>query len=178
MAEFTFDFESVQRITASAVGRPGQRVFYVQARRGSRLISLLCEKQQVLALAEAVARLLDSLAEQNPRLATSDDMFITDMSLEEPLEAEFRIAQMGLGYDAERDMVILLVQGTSDSDEEDADDAPTARFAATRLQMRALSSHASQVVAAGRPICGNCGRPIDPVGHFCPQRNGHGPVHK
>lgn len=173
MSEFTYEFEAVQRITAGAIGAPGQRVFYIQARRGERLISLLAEKEQVSALAEAIARLLDSLAEKNPRLATSDDMFITDMSLEEPLEAEFRVGQMGLGYDPDRDMVVLLVQGMN----EDEDVEPlTARFSATRMQMRALSTHASQVVAAGRPICGNCGRPIDPSGHFCPQRNGHGPV--
>jgi uncharacterized repeat protein (TIGR03847 family) len=174
MSEFTFDLDAVQRITAGAVGPKGQRVFYVQARRGSRLITVSAEKEQVRALAEAVARLLDGLAEKNPRLATSDDMFVTDMSLEEPLEPEFRVAQMGLGYDAERDMVVLLIQGLS---EEEEGEGQTARFSASRPQMRALSSHAAQVVAAGRPTCGNCGRPIDPSGHFCPQRNGHGPVY-
>jgi len=174
MSEFTFDLDAVQRITAGAVGPKGQRVFYVQARRGSRLITLLAEKEQVRALADAVSRLLDGLAEKNPRLATSDDMFVTDMSLEEPLEPEFRVAQMGLGYDAERDMVVLLIQGVAEDEESEP---LTARFSASRPQMRALSAHAAQVVAAGRPICGNCGRPIDPSGHFCPQRNGHGPVY-
>jgi len=29
------------------------------------------------------------------------------------------------------------------------------------------------VAGQGRPICGNCGEPIDPEGHFCPKRNGH-----
>ncbi len=174
MSEFTYDLDSVQRITAGAVGPKGQRVFYVQARRANRLITLLAEKEQVRALADAIARLLDSLAEKNPRLATSDDLLVTDMSLEEPLEPEFRVGQMGLGYDAERDLVVLLIQSVGDDDEEGG--ALTARFSASRAQMRALSSHAAQVVAAGRPICGNCGRPIDPAGHFCPHRNGHGPV--
>ncbi|NNJ10773.1 DUF3090 family protein [Chloroflexales bacterium ZM16-3] len=173
MSEFNIDLEAVQRLTAGSVGPRGQRVFYVQVRRGNRLITLIAEKEQVRALADAVARLLDSLAEKNPRLTTSDDMLITDMSLEEPIEPEFRIGQMGLGYDTERDMVILLVQSAA----EDGDDPLRARFSASRPQMRALSSHAAQVVAAGRPICGNCGRPIDPSGHFCPQRNGHGPIY-
>ncbi|PDV98866.1 DUF3090 family protein [Candidatus Chloroploca asiatica] len=173
MSEFTYDLDAVQRITAGAVGPRGQRVFYVQARRGARLITLATEKEQVRALAEAISRLLDTLAEKNPRLTTSDDLFVADMSLEEPLEPEFRVAQMGLGYDAERDLVILLVQGLEGDDESEP---PTARLSASRPQMRALAIHAAQVVAAGRPICGNCGRPIDPVGHFCPQRNGHGPV--
>ncbi len=173
MADFTFDLEAVQRITVGAVGQPGQRVFYVQARRGNRLISLLAEKEQIRALADAVSQLLDDLTEKNPGLSTSDDILVTNMSLEEPLEPEFRIGQMGLGYDNQRDMIILVIQSMVD----EPDESPaTARFSATRMQMRALSVHAAQVVAAGRPICGNCGRPIDPSGHFCPQRNGHGPV--
>ena len=172
MSEFSFDLDAVQRITTGAVGPKGQRVFYVQARRGSRLITLIAEKEQVRALADAIARLLDGLAEKNPRLTTSDDLLITDMSLEEPLEPEFRVGQIGLGYDAERDLVILLIQSVA----EDEGESVMARLSVNRALMRALSSHSAQVVAAGRPICGNCGRPIDPAGHFCPQRNGHGPV--
>jgi uncharacterized repeat protein (TIGR03847 family) len=60
-------------------------------------------------------------------------------------------------------------------EEEEEEGNPSARISAARPQMRALATHASQIVAAGRPICGNCGRPIDPSGHFCPHRNGHGP---
>lgn len=170
MAEFSYEFHTVQRITAGAVGKPGQRVFYIQAREGKRRLSLMAEKEQVRALADAVDRLLEELAEQNPLLASSDDLLISDMSLEEPLEAEFRVEQMGLGYDTDRDVVVLVVQGAND------EDTVVARIAATRAQMRALSTHAARVVAAGRPICGNCGRPIEPSGHFCPERNGHGPV--
>lgn len=169
MPEFTYDLDPVTRITAHTVGQPGQRVFYLQARRNRDLISLIAEKEQVLALAQAINQLLDDLAEKNPLLSASEDtMFITDMTLEEPIEPQFRIAQMGIGYDADRDMVILVMQGLA---EEEGESAPTARFSATREQMRALSAHASEVVAQGRKICGNCGKPISPTGHFCPQMN-------
>ncbi len=173
MSDFHIDLDSVQRLTTGAVGPRGQRVFYMQIRRANRLLTMLVEKEQVRALADAVMRLLDNLAEKDPRLATMDDMLITDMSLEEPLEPEFRVGQMGLGYDTERDMVILLLQSVTEEEEEEP---LRVRIAASRPQMRTLSRHAAQVVAAGRPICGNCGRPIDPSGHFCPQRNGHGPI--
>ncbi|MFN3372303.1 MAG: DUF3090 domain-containing protein [Chloroflexus sp.] len=174
MSEFTFDLESVHRITAGAVGPRGRRVFYLQARRGSRLVTLLAEKEQIRELANAINRLLETIGERNPRLATSDDLIVADMSLEEPLEPEFRIYQLGLGYDSERDRVVLLAQGMPEGNDEEP---LSARFYATREQMKALSIHAERVVAAGRPICGNCGRPIDPSGHFCPHRNGHGPVY-
>ena len=169
MPKFTYDLDPVTRITASALGQPGQRVFYLQARRNAQIVSLLAEKEQVSALAQAIDQLLENLAEQNPLLSSSDDtLMFFDMSLEEPLEPQFRIAQMGLGYDADRDLVVLVMQGLQDDESEDA---PTARFSATRQQMRALSRHASEVVAKGRKICGNCGQPIDPSGHFCPRMN-------
>ncbi len=170
MSDYTYDLDPVTRITAHAVGEPGKRVFYIQARRDRELVSLICEKEQVRALAHHINQLLEDLAEKNPLLSSSDDMLVlaSDMSLEEPLESRFRIAQMGIGYDAARDLIILVMHGTAD---DEGDPAPTARFAATRQQMRALSEHAGQVVSKGRKICGNCGRPIDASGHFCPQMN-------
>ena len=167
--KFTYDLDPVTRITAHAVGQPGQRTFYLQARRGRELVSLTAEKEQVRALANAIDRLMEELAEQNPLLSSSDEMLlVSDMSLEEPIESQFRIAQMGIGYDAERDMIVLIIQGLRD---DEGGDPPTARFGASRQQMRALSAHAASVVARGRRICGNCGRPIDAAGHFCPQMN-------
>lgn len=170
MPEFTYDLDPVTRITANTVGEPGKRVFYVQARRERELVSLICEKEQVRALSQAINQLLEDLAEKNPLLSSTDDMMIlaSDMGLEEPLESRFRVAQMGIGYDADRDMVVLVMQGAVD---DEGDEALTARFCATRQQMRALSEHAVQIVAQGRKICGNCGRPIDAGGHFCPQMN-------
>jgi uncharacterized repeat protein (TIGR03847 family) len=169
MPEFTYDLDPVTRITAQAVGEPGRRVFYLQARRSGELVSLIAETEQIGALSQAVNQLLEDLAEKNPLLSSADDpVLVRDMSLEEPLEPKFRIAQMGIGYDADRDMVVLVVQGYG---EDEGEEAPTARFSATREQMRSLSEHASRVVAQGRKICGNCGRPIDPTGHFCPQMN-------
>jgi len=170
MSDYTYDLDPVTRITAHAVGQPGHRVFYIQGRRDRELVSLICEKEQVRALGLHINQLLEDLAEKNPLLSSSDDTLIlaSDMSLEEPLESRFRVAQMGLGYDADRDLIILVMQGVAD---EEGEQAPTARFAATRQQMRALSEHATRVVAKGRKICGNCGRPIDATGHFCPQMN-------
>jgi uncharacterized repeat protein (TIGR03847 family) len=169
MPEFTYDLDPVTRITAHAIGEPGKRVFWIQGRRDRELVSLIAEKEQVRALAQAITQLLEDLTEKNPLLSSSDDMLVlaSDMSLEEPLESRFRIAQIGIGYDADRDMVILVMQGL----QEEGDETPTARFSATRQQMRALSEHAERIVAQGRRICGNCGRPMDLSGHFCPQMN-------
>ena len=49
----------VDRITADAVGEPGDRTFYIQARAGSELITVIVEKQQVQLLAASVLELLE-----------------------------------------------------------------------------------------------------------------------
>ena len=65
---FTYDFESVTHIVADAVGQPGRRTFFLQARQGRRVASLIVEKQQVAALAASVLQLLDELESQHPDL--------------------------------------------------------------------------------------------------------------
>lgn len=175
MDELRFDLNPVNRITIDAIGPPGKRTFYLQARRGRTLVTLLMEKEQAQALATAIERLLDELAERAPHLNPGPgEVPASQMQLEEPISPEFRIGQMSLGYDADRDLIVLVVQELPPVDEP-AQPLAVARFWATRQQMRALSQHTARVVAAGRPICGHCGEPIDPEGHFCPRRNGHPP---
>jgi hypothetical protein len=52
MGEF-HDFDEVDAFTVGAVGRPGQRVFLLQARRGRQRVTVKCEKQQAAAIADA-----------------------------------------------------------------------------------------------------------------------------
>jgi uncharacterized repeat protein (TIGR03847 family) len=92
-----------------------------------------------------------------------------DMRLREPVEGLYRVGNMGLGYNESEDQIVLVAYELVDEDE----DPDVVSFWATRAQMVALIKHTRKVVAAGRPICGNCGRPMDPQGHFCPNRNGH-----
>ncbi len=176
---FTYDFHSVQHIVADAVGEPGRRTFYLQARQGTETVSLVLEKQQVAALAASIMQMLDELKQLNPDLppVTPEE---THLRLEEPLDPAFRVGQIGLGYDETRDRMVLVVQALAVLDEGDEEtfpspdvNIPKARFFATRGQMLALSQHALRVVAAGRPECPLCGEPMDPEGHFCPRTNGH-----
>lgn len=75
-----------------------------------------------------------------------------------------------------------------DDDDEGTDDIVSDPLAATeedtdalvvRLDARAARSFArrcASVVAAGRPPCPFCGRPLDPAGHLCPRANGYRPA--
>lgn len=172
MPEFRYDFDPVDRITTGAVGKPGQRTFYVQARRGRQVISVVVEKEQVRALAEAVEQLLENLSERNPLLSTSEDLLgYTNMDLEEPIEEAFRVGQLGLGYDDERDLLVIIAQELSSGTE--GEDMDVVRFTMTREQARALAREGTEVVTKGRKHCPQCGEPMDPSGHFCIKKNGY-----
>ena len=167
--KYTYDFDPASHFTVGTVGKPGQRTFYIQAREGRTILTLLAEKEQARALAQALDRLGEEILANNPLLSSNEDeVLIRDMSLTEPIEPAFRVVQMGLGYDADRDYCVMILQGMDDDDE---DQAPSARICIPRANMRALSQHILKIVAGGRRMCGNCGRPMDPEGHFCPQMN-------
>ena len=186
-SQFTFDFNPVSAIVADAVGRPGQRTFFLQARQGVDMATLIMEKEQVAALATSILQLLEELEKERADLPAIEEEAGAP-SLREPLEPAFRVGQLGLGYDERQDLMVLIAQAIPDVGGEAQDlaagppslemvedevDDQKARFYATRAQMRSLSEHALQVVAAGRPECPLCGRVIEPDGHFCPRTNGH-----
>ena len=166
-----FDLNPVDRITTDAIGEPGHRVFYLQARQRGRLVTLICEKEHVAGLATAIDQVLLSLADDDVDAVVEPDPVIEQgMDLEYPIEPAFRAGRVNLGYDQVSELLVILAYELMD---EDDDDPPSvARFWATPAQMRAFSIHGQEVVAAGRPICAMCGEPIDPEGHFCPRKNG------
>jgi uncharacterized repeat protein (TIGR03847 family) len=167
-----YDLNPVDRITADAIGEPGKRVFYLQARKGHRLVTLICEKEHVAALALAIDQLLLSLADDDVDAVVEPDPVLDEgMDLELPLEPAFRVGQVNLGYDQSSERLVVIAYELM---AEDDDAMPSvARFWATPAQMRAFSVYGQEVVAAGRPRCPMCGEPIDPEGHFCPRKNGH-----
>lgn len=166
-----YELDSLDFITVGTIGPPGQRVFHLQARQDSNLLTLTIEKEQAAALAESVTTLLEDIAEAHSLMTPEADLNSLDLALLEPIRPMFRVAQMGLGYDHENDRLILVVNELLP--EEEGSEPRLARLVATRPQMQALAAQAENAVAGGRPVCGNCGRPKDPEGHFCPKSNGH-----
>jgi uncharacterized repeat protein (TIGR03847 family) len=145
-------------------------VFHLQASQGNRLLTLTIEKEQAAALAESITSMLEEIHKQHER-TTNAPRGTLDLELHEPILPAFRVGQMGLGYDSDNDLIVLVLNELLP---EGASEEPrVARLAATRERMMALADHAMVVVTSGRPMCGNCGRPIDPDGHFCPNSNGH-----
>jgi uncharacterized repeat protein (TIGR03847 family) len=52
MAILVHRYDSPDRFVAGTVGQPGERTFFLQAREGNRITSVVVEKQQVSVLAE------------------------------------------------------------------------------------------------------------------------------
>jgi uncharacterized repeat protein (TIGR03847 family) len=171
------DLGPVDRITADAVGEPGSRTFYLQARAGDELVTVIVEKQQVQLLAASVLELLD---DQEPAEDLPDE---DAMALEEPLDPRWRAGRLSIGFDQDRDLFLLEVEELRpdldelEDDEPRAviedDDADSVRIWASAAQMLALSRHGAAVASRGRPLCQFCGNPIDAEGHVCPAMNGH-----
>jgi uncharacterized repeat protein (TIGR03847 family) len=157
----SFEMPQVDALTTGAIGLPGQRVFYLQARQGDHVVSLRLEKTQVAAL----VTYLDALLADLP---TPDDL-PADLELVEPVVAEWVVGSLGVSYDEEADRIVLLADELVEEGEEGA----SARITATRAQIAALAVHGAEVVAAGRPPCPLCGQPLDSEGHMCVRLNGH-----
>ncbi len=173
MAGNLYELNPVESITTGFIGQPGKRVFYLQAHAPGEVVTLIVEKQQVEALAAGVEQFLGELHEKFPELPEATaDFSPVEMKLSVPVDPAFRVGQLGLGYDQDRDLLVLVAQEIV-PEGRDPDEANTARFYATRSQMRALGAYGQVLVKQGRPTCGNCGQPIDPEGHFCPRSNGH-----
>jgi uncharacterized repeat protein (TIGR03847 family) len=194
------ELDPVDHITAGAVGEPGERTFFLQGRKGERLVTLLVEKQQVQLLAASVVEILARIGREGGEGIPEEQM-----DLEEPVIPEWRVGRLSIGYEEDRDLLVLeaeeLVPGDEDADEDDEDDEGAegigslefpeiekldpaeevdlaaepgrVRFWASRDQMLSLARHGAAVCAAGRPSCQFCGNPIDAEGHTCPAMNGH-----
>lgn len=160
----SYELDYVEHFTVGTVGPPGQRVFYLQAGITGTLVSLKLEKQQVTALAEYLAGALREINDDPDSIVPE-----ADIGLIEPVESEWAVGDIGIGYDADADR--MLVMATEMPSEDEPDDPATARFRITQAQVAGFVARARQVVAAGRPPCRYCGAPLNDDGTWCPCSN-------
>jgi len=182
MARVIHVFRAPDRFIAGTVGQPGDRTFYLQASEQSRLISVALEKQQVQVLAERIGSLLEEVHRRFgadvPDDAPPDDL--DTQPLDVPVEEEFRVGTMGLGWDAESKAVVieLLAISEEEVDEavvlDDTEEGPDAvRVFLSPSAARAFAERADRVINAGRKPCPLCAEPLDADGHICPRQNGY-----
>ena len=209
MTRRAFLFETPDRFVAGTVGAPGARTFFLQAREGTRVASVVLEKIQVAALAQRLGDLLLELDRRGVSVPTTVPAIAQDVApLDEPLVELFRVGTLTIGWDPARELVVLeALAMTDDEDEEDEEDEDEGeestdpdddeedddeedfdlsdlvavdtdgpdllRVRLTPTAAAGFVERAGRVVAAGRPPCPLCGRPLDPQGHLCPRKNGY-----
>src|SRR6195256_6156912 len=201
MDDQEIELEDVNSLGAGAVGEPGEREFYLQARTESAQLTVLVEKEQVALLATEAVAFLDRIAEDYPEEPVEPrEPVVRQAGLREPTVPLFRARLIGLGFDPERQMLLIELRERSSEDEEEGEalapqaeeatpdlpDLPdvtvadptdeeeegyVARIYATRGQVRAMAAKGAEAVAAGRPLCPLCDMPMDPAGHRCPRWN-------
>jgi uncharacterized repeat protein (TIGR03847 family) len=156
-----FDIGHVDSFTIGTVGPKGQRTFFLQATSGDTTVSLKIEKQQVMAMAEHLANLLEDLPEIGAQEWTSAPELIV------PIEPAWVIGAMGAMYDANTDNVVVMAEEIVE--DPDLDDGATATFRIGRGQTLAFIERAHEIVDAGRPPCQWCSRPLNHGEEgFCP----------
>lgn len=179
-----FDFDPPERFVPGTVGPPGQRVFFLQATQGSRVVTVALEKEQVRLLGQSVREMLDQVAgeagagEAGARVADN-------APLETPIEEDFRVRKLSVAWDADRQVVVVEATDAEDPEDTDEEDAAPAvvpegqlppqglRVTLAAAQARAFADRCVGTVAGGRPNCPFCGGPLDPTGHICPRANGY-----
>ncbi|MCZ2127867.1 MAG: DUF3090 domain-containing protein [Anaerolineales bacterium] len=167
------DVDPCDHITADAIGAPGQRVFYLRAYSENRAYTVIIEKAQLLTLAIGVEQFLGELSRKYPNLKEADGDYAEDaMRILPPENPLFRAGEIGLGYDQERDLAVVFAKELL-LEEQDSEEASQIRFWVTRDQLRQLARWGQEVSSRGRPICPQCGQPMEAEGHFCPKKNGH-----
>ena len=194
------ELENIDALGTGAVGEPGEREFYIQARTEAAELTVLVEKEQVALLATEAVAFLDRIAEEYPEIGAGG-VDPRSGTLREPTVPLFRARLIGLGFDPERELVLIeLRERPLDEDDDEIEDALrserpeglaagtpppeaseaieeeegpgyVARIYATRSQVRAMAARGAAVVAQGRPLCTLCEMPMDPDGHRCPRWN-------
>ncbi|MGW5853867.1 MULTISPECIES: DUF3090 domain-containing protein [Micrococcus] len=166
------EFDWPDRVVIGTVGRPGARTFYLQVRAGARLMSVALEKQQSAIMAEKIDEILDELMalEGNPHsVPAGTPAELVDNDPLEPVQERFRVGAIGLGWDPSTAQVVVEVHPLV---EDESDQLLGAESEAVLVRMpvgaaRAFTRRTREAVDAGRPMCSDCGHPMDPDGHVC-----------
>ncbi|GAA4425707.1 DUF3090 domain-containing protein [Georgenia halophila] len=173
-------FDWPDRFVVGTVGEPGSRIFYLQARTRDDLVSVALEKEQSAALAAGIDQVLDELMARpdNPFSvpAVSPGALADDEPLDQPVDEQFRVGTLTLGWDPSSSQIVIEAAALADPAEEgDPDASEPDEVFIVRIPVgaaRAFAQRTHEVVNAGRPVCPVCHAPMDPGSHVCRRADG------
>jgi uncharacterized repeat protein (TIGR03847 family) len=116
-----FNFDPPDRFVAGTIGQPGNRTFFLQARRAGQIVSVVLEKVQVAVLAERLGVLLDELEARG--IAQPTEPIVPDsLPLDEPINETFRATTLTLGWDGDTEQILVEARAEADDDDDGEDD--------------------------------------------------------
>jgi uncharacterized repeat protein (TIGR03847 family) len=170
-----FVLDEPDSFAARAVGEPGSRSFYLQARQGRAVVTVGLEKTQVKALAQRIGELLMAVDEAPHAVAAPP----ANDSTSEPMVELFRVGVLALGWDPETRSLTVEARPIDEAGEypevpdDDPDGPDLLRVRLDPEEAGRFATAAAALVQAGRPACPFCGQPLEPTGHFCVAMNGN-----
>ncbi len=179
MAPIVHGFDWPDRLVVGTVGEPGARTFYLQAQTPSQLISVAIEKEQAAALSERMEEVLDTLMAEdgNPYSipALTPEGLVDNDPLAQPVEEEFRVGAMSLGWDPTTAQLVIDafpiplidIEELEDAEEIEIEPEEVLRVRIPVGTARAFAKRTREVVGAGRPLCVLCRLPMDSDDHIC-----------
>ena len=170
-----YNLDTVERFILGTVGQPGERAFYIQAKKAGQNFTFALEKAQAQALTDRFAEILKDAR-------SAQGAAIKDVQpLESPIDSEFTLGVMAITWQFDSQLIRFEGQAiTGDTSEEifeeivgdETDNAPPiVRITLTPSQVRSFINRAISVIKAGRQPCMFCGGPINIDGHICPRAN-------
>src|SRR6266508_3401158 len=139
----SFELDAPDHFTAGAIGPPGERVFYLQARQAGALVTLKCEKEHVRALGRYFGSTLSKLplTPPSPRRGEGEEAPTPERGEGEGAPAPERgegeregekegdlvdfaepawiVAAIGAGWDEERDRFVVEMKELLEEEEEE-----------------------------------------------------------
>ena len=185
MTRRIFSFDEPDRFVAGTVGEPGARTFFLQARDGGRIVSVVLEKAQVAVMAERLTALLDELARHGLEVPIRRRARRTRARSTSRSRRRSGPGTLSLTWDGEQERIIVEAREITEADEAGESTRPD-RYGRRRGRAGHDPGHPAAGAArgssptgrpmssgAGRPPCPLCGLPLDPMGHICPRKNGY-----
>jgi uncharacterized repeat protein (TIGR03847 family) len=120
MTRRLFLFDPPDRFVAGTIGVPGNRTFFLQARRAGQVVSVVLEKVQVAVLAERLGVLLDELETRGMSPPTGDAPE-DPAPLDEPINEAFRATTLTLGWDGDAEQILVEARADDEDDEDELD---------------------------------------------------------
>jgi uncharacterized repeat protein (TIGR03847 family) len=173
MPRLEIKMDPVSHISTGAAGKVGQRHYYIQARQADRVVTLVIDKAPLQTLMVGIEQFIDEIFQSFPELPPVDlDFSEEKMRIDFPVDPLFRVGEVGIGFEQDRDLMVIILEEKNDPKEHQGDRA-VARFWGTRSQMRSMSQWTKGLIEGAPQRCKTCGEIISGEEHYCKKNNGH-----